>query len=250
MKQRQRGLSRRSVIGLIALGLSRVAAFGESKRKLSTRDVVTQLVEARNGMRPDFSDVDLGGLDLADLDFKGADLSDCNLFGVDLTGSNLQGANLARTVMDRATLVRAQFSNANREEASIRRPSVYTDMHLDPADLPLFRKANLTRATFIARLDGANFSGATLSGATFSLRQERDLGGPPTRGLDRCNFSGAAMVGTNLRGLSLTQYVFRDADLSSADLRDADLSYADLRGTVLADARLDGAKLEGAKGVN
>lgn len=247
---RDDGLSRRVVIGLIAFGLSGAAAFGEAKGKLSARDVVTRLVDARNNSRPDFSQMDLGGLDLADLDFKGADLSGCNLFGADLTASNLEGANLARSILDRATLVRARLSNANLEDASIRRPSVYSDMRLDPADLPVFGNANLARATLTARLDGADFTGATLSGTTFVLRQERDLGGPPTSGLARCNFTGAAMVGINLRGLSLTRSVFRDANLSGADLRDADLSYADLRGAVLSGAKLDGAMLDGAKGID
>jgi uncharacterized protein YjbI with pentapeptide repeats len=122
-------------------------------------------------------------------------------------------------------------------------------MRLDAHDIPVFRNANLTRARVTARLDGADFSGATLSYASFVVWEERNLGGPPTSGLARCTFAGARMTGINVRGLSLTHSVFRNADLSGADLRETDLSHADFEGATLTGAKLDGAKLEGTKGL-
>lgn len=247
---RSMNLCRRALIGLLFAAVPSAMAFGRDAAKLSTRDVVRLLVEARGDARPDLSHADLGGLDLADLDFNGADLSHCNLFGADLTGSNLEGANLAHAKLDRATLVRARLANANLADASIRRPSVYSDMRLDPEDLPVFRSVRMARATLTARLDGADFTEADLSEVSFVLREERDLGGPPTSGLARCNFTGAKMIGINVRGIALTRSSFRQADLSRADLRDTDLSFADFAGAVLTGARLDGAKLEGTRGLS
>jgi uncharacterized protein YjbI with pentapeptide repeats len=114
----------------------------------------------------------------------------------------------------------------------------------------MFRNANLAGASITARLDGADFSGANLSGTSFVVWEERDLGGPPTSGLARCDFTSAIMANINVRGLPLTRSVFRNADLTGADLRDADLSYADFEGAKLSGAKLEGALLEGATGLN
>lgn len=244
----QQGLTRRTLISLLAAGLPSLTAFARDVMKPSARDVVEILFKAAGDTPPNLSHADLSGLDLADLDFKRADLSGCNLFGADLTRSNLEGANLSRAKLDRATLIRARLSHANLEGASIRRPSVYSDMSLAPADLPIFRYVNLSGATLTTRIDRADFTGANLSEASLIVWAERDLGAPTTA-LSRCNFTAARMVGINARGLSLTGSIFRKADLTAADLRGADLSYADFEGAVFTGARFDGARLEGAKGL-
>jgi uncharacterized protein YjbI with pentapeptide repeats len=131
----------------------------------------------------------------------------------------------------------------------MRRPSVFSDMRFDARDLPVFRNASMARVRLTARLDGADFSGSDLSGANFTLWEERDLGGAPTTGLIRCNFTEAIMTGANVRGLSLASSVFRNSDLRGADLREADFSGADLTGANLAGAQVDGAKFDGAIGL-
>ena len=241
-------LDRRKVIGLIALGGTSAMAFAGSAGKLSVREVVVMLMNARDSEPADLSHRDLSDLNLADLDFNGADLTGSNLFGADLTGSNLEGANLSQAVLDRATLVRTRFAHATLQGASMRRPNVFSDMRFDARDLPVFRNANLSGVNFTARLDGADFSGADLSNASFAIWQERDLGGAPTTGLARCNFTAARMRGINMRGLSLRQSSFQNADLSDADLRNTDLTGADLTGAVLKGAKLDGAILEDVVG--
>jgi uncharacterized protein YjbI with pentapeptide repeats len=241
---------RRVVIALFAAVVPSVTVFGGTRERPSVREVVTALKQAERGRRPDLSHLDLSNLNLADVDFKGADLSASNLFGADLTGSDLEGANLSRAVLDRSILVRARFTNATLQHASIRRPSVSLDLSFDPPDLPTFRNANLVGVQLTARLDGADFSGADLSNASFTLWHERDLGGAPSAGLDRCDFTAAKMQGINMRGLSLTQSSFRDADLRGADLRDTDLRGANLTGALLDGAKLDDAKLDGVVGLS
>lgn len=242
-------LDRRSVIALIAACVPAATAFARGLARLEVRDVVRRLVEARDGLPADLSRSDLSGLNLSELDFKGADLSHSNLFGADLTDSNLDGANLSHAVLDRATLVRARFSNAVLRDASIRRPSIFSDLHFDKGDLPVFRRCDLSRVTLTARLDGADFSGANLTEARFVVWAERNLGGPPISGLAGCDFSGAILAALDARGVSFAYSVLRDADLSGADLRGADLSYADLEGADLSGALLDGAETYGAKGL-
>jgi len=243
-----RRFDRREVIGLIAFGGSSVMALAGSAGKLSVRDVVVMLMNARDGEPANLSHRDLSDLNLADLDFNGADLTGSNLFGADLTGSNLEGANLSRAVLDRATLVRTRFAHATLQDASMRRPSVFSDMRFDARDLPVFRNANLSGVRFTARLDGADFRSADLSNASFAIWQEKDLGGAPTTGLARCDFTAARMRRINMRGLSLTQSSFQNADLSDADLRNTDLTGANLTGAVLKGAKLDGANLKDVVG--
>jgi uncharacterized protein YjbI with pentapeptide repeats len=241
---------RRAVIGLFAALIPSAAALaGGLGKKLSVREVVTLLKHAEQGLSPDLSHCDLAGLNLAELDFKGADLSHSNLFGADLTASNLEHANLSYTILDRSILVRVRLAHANLANASIRRPSVASDLNFDSRDLPLFRNANMAGVQLTARLDGADFSGADLTNASFTLWHERDLGGAPTTGLDRCNFTGTRLQGANMRGLSLAHAIFRDADLRNADLRDTNLTGADLTGALTEGTKLQGAKLTDVTGL-
>jgi uncharacterized protein YjbI with pentapeptide repeats len=242
-------MDRRNFVSHLAVGALSTAAFAQDSRKLTVRDVVEMIVSAKGNHHLNLAHRDLSGLNLADLDLHGADLSYCNLFGADLSAANLQGANLSYATLDRATLIKADFSNAILENASIRRPNVFSDMNLHPGDLPLFRYAILARSRVTARLDGADFTGANLANANFVVWEERNLGGPPVGGLQRCNFTSARMTDINVRGLSLSRSVLRDADLSGADLRDADLSHVDFEGATLTRARFDGAKLEDATGL-
>jgi uncharacterized protein YjbI with pentapeptide repeats len=242
--------NRRAVIGLLAALMPSAAALGGGLgKRLNVREVVTLLKHAERGRPPDLTRCDLSGLNLAELDFKGADLSHSNLFGADLTASNLEHANLSHAILDRSTLVRVRLADANLANASIRRPSVASDLNFDSRDLPEFRNANMAGVQLTARLDGADFSGADLTNASFTLWHERDLGGAPTTGLDRCNFTGARLQSVNMRGLSLTQAIFRDADLRKADLRDTDLAGADLTGALVEAIRLDGARLDDVTGL-
>jgi uncharacterized protein YjbI with pentapeptide repeats len=231
-----------------AVSLPGAVAFGSSARKLSVREVVRTLMDAKEGTRPAFAHQDLSGLNLADLDFLGADLSRCNLFGADFTDSNLEGADLTGSVLDRCTLVRTRLSNAILQDASMRRPSVFSDMRFDARDLPMFHNANMAGVRLTARLDGADFRSANLRGANFTVWEERGTGGAPTTGLIRCDFTGAVMTGANVRGLSLALSVFRNVDLTGADLRDTDFSGADLTGATLTGAKVEGAKFDGVIG--
>lgn len=248
-RARDRSFHRRAFIGFLAL-VPAAAAIGGTRARPSVREVVTILKEADHGRPADLSRLDLSDLNLADLDFKGADLSEANLFGADLTACNLERANLTRTVLDRSVLVRTNFTGANLSNATIRRPSVTSDMSFNSHEMPVFRNANLANVQLTSRLDGADFTGADLTSASFSLWHERDLGGAPTTGLDRCDFTSAQMRGVNMRGLSLARAVFRNADLRDADLRDTDLRGSDLTGARLEGARLEGARLDGATGLS
>ncbi len=246
-----RQIDRRAVIAFaVAMVPSAAALGGGAGAKLSVREIVTMLKNTEQGRPPELSRRDLSGLDLAELDFRGADLSESNLFGADLTGSNLEAANLHHAILDRTVLVRTRFTGANLKNASIRRPSVSPDLSFDSRELPIFRRANLAGVQLTARLEGADFSGADLSNASFTLWHERDLGGAPATGLDRCDFTEARMRGVNMRGLSLARAVFREADLREADLRDTDLRSSDLTGALLDGAKLVGARLDGAIGLH
>ena len=134
--------------------------------EMTARQVTETLFRAMPNTAADFAGRDLRQLDLSGLDFKGARLTGADLFGVDLTMSDLSRADLAGSRLDRALIIKADFSNANMAGASLRRPSAFSSLAFDQAEAPRFAGANLSRARIIARLDGADFTGANLSSAS------------------------------------------------------------------------------------
>jgi|GEM_PF-2390030 len=76
-------------------------------------------------------------------------------------------------------------------------------------------------------------------------------------GVDRSQFVGADLAGTDLSGVALESANLEGADLSyanlkGANLKDANLRFSNLKGAILKGANLEGANLEGAylKGAN
>ncbi len=221
----------------------------------TARDVTLQFHKAAPSARVDFSGKDLTNLDLAGLDFKAAIMAKANLYGADLSSANLKGTDLSGARLDRAIVSRADFTGANMAGASFLRPSIYTSLDYDPAETPKFVNANLKGAILIARLDGADFSGANLEGATI---------GPANAADDTLVTRSSRMIATNFTGANLSGAVFRFVDFSygrfaganlagaslmGANLAKADLTGADLTGANLSGSNLDGANLKGVKGL-
>jgi uncharacterized protein YjbI with pentapeptide repeats len=228
-------------------------AFGAD---MTVRQVTEALFRAMPNIAVDFAGRDLRQLDLSGLDFKGARLAGADLFGVDLAMSDLSRADLVGARLDRAIIIKADFSNANMVRASLQRPSAFSSLAFDPAEAPRFVGANLSRARIIARLDGADFTGANLAFASLASDDQRSvITTSPRVVLIGCNFSGASLKGADLAYVIFTFAKFRGADLSDsilahADLSKADLSGADLSNADMTDADLDGAILTGARGLD
>jgi len=216
----------------------------------SVRDIAGALFKAKPGEALDYSNHDLTYLDLSGLNFKGAKLAKSNLYGADFTGANLRGTDMSGTRLDRATLIRADFSGANLSQASILRPTIYTDLTENLADAPRFAGSNLTGIRVMANMSGADFHGADLTDANFTPREARAGQGTITtlakNLLKSCDFSKAILRGANFDHAVMTFSRFTGADLTGANLSSADLSRADLTGANLTDADLTGADLDGA----
>lgn len=223
---------------------------------MTARQVTEALVRAKPNAAADFAGRDLRLLDLSGLDFKAARLTGADLFGADLAMSDLSRADLAGARLDRALILKADFSNANMAGASLLRPSVFSSMAFDPAEAPRFAGANLSRARIIARLNGADFTGANLASASLGPDDPRSvITTSPRVVLTGCDFSRASLKGADLAYVILTFAKLRGADLSysilaHADLSKADLSGADLANADLTDADLDGAILTGVRGLD
>lgn len=216
---------------------------------MTTAEVVRRLFATEASARPDLSATDLSRLDLSELDFKGAVLREADLFGVDLSSSNLRGADLGGARLDRTIVIRTDFSGAQMQASSLLGLSAFTSMSFDANEAPLFRGANLARAKLLARLDGADFSGADVTETNFAwapfARGLRSWGA----GLSGCCFDGVTATRAHFAELRMKfcrfrdanlQYAnFADADLSGADFSNADVSHARFTGAVLTDARLD-----------
>lgn len=221
----------------------------------TAQQVTTILFKVRPGERADFAGRDLTYLDLSDLDFKGAMLARSDFYGADFTASNLSGADLTRTRLDRAVLIRANLSGANLTDATIYRPTIYSDEKSTLTDAPKFAGANLTRISVQADLSGADFRGADLTDANFSPLEARPGKGTlttqPSNILRSCDFSGARLGNADMTRAKLTfsrftgadvrGVKFNGADLTKVDFAGADLSGADFTGADLYDANFAGA---------
>lgn len=225
-----------------------------------TAQQVTAIVfKTPPGARPDFAGHSLTYLDLAEIDFKGALLSAVDFYGTDFTAANLSGADLTKTRLDRAVLIHANFSGANLTDATILRPTIYSDARSTLSDAPKFAGANLTRISVQADMSGADFRGADLTSADFSPFEARPGQGTlttqPSNILRSCDFSGARMTNANMTRAFLTYSRFTGADLhgvrfNGADLSKADFAGADLTGADLTGADLYDANFKGATGLD
>ncbi len=150
------------------------------------------------------------------------------LAGTVLSFTDLSGADLSRVDFQSSEFVEANLSRAKLRKADLRRATM-TGSDLRGADL---RQAQLGWAELPkARCREADFSGASLIGVNMKA----------------ADLQGAKLAQAVLNGATLAQANLRSADLSQADLNWADLTESDLGGAGLAKASLGWANLSGAK---
>ena len=221
----------------------------------TAREVTQKFFKAKASDPVDLSGKDLSNLDLAGLDFKHANLTGANLYGVDLSAADLSGANLSGAKLDRAIVIKANFSGANMEGATLLKPSVFSSMNFDRADVPKFTGANLKSVRITARMDGADFRRADLSGARIGpFDMSGEAGMAPSSFMMGADFSAANLSGAEIRNVNFTFGRFAGANLKGAklvnlDFTNADLSGADLTGAEISGSNFDGADVRGAKGL-
>lgn len=242
---------------LVAIALHSVVVGAAAAADLTARQVTELLFKARQGDASDLASKDLSNLDLSGLDFKGARLTGSRLYGVDLSEASLAGADLSGTTLDRAVVIKADFSGANIRNASLQRLTVFSDLRFNRAEAPRFRNANLSGSRILARLDGADFSGADLSFANFAPYDLRggDITVVPRVVLMKCDFKDANLAQANLsyaqmQFSNLAAANLRGTNFAHADLTQANLAGADVAGANFAGADLYGADFRGARGLS
>lgn len=198
----------------------------------------------------DFSRADLSGLQLTGARLTDALLEDCWLQGAVLDGADLRNVFALRASLRKCSLKNILGSNANFTEADfssadLSQARLDTKVHqvspgpggaVSPkgADAPL-RPAVLHRAICIdTRASGVHLAGADLRGVQW-------CGGGAT--LDHADLEGAALSGSLLVSLDLSQAFLSGADLSGSVLVDARIAGC----TVLADGSGRSLSLEGAQ---
>jgi uncharacterized protein YjbI with pentapeptide repeats len=198
----------------------------------------------------DLSETNLHGADLSKSNLSKSNLSNANLNAADLDGANLGDANLRKADffgvtfskginLHGADLSGADLSGADLSKINYSVPFLIADEIGKPVKKPIFREANLSRATF----NGADLSGIDLSGANLNEAQLLEAN------LKRANLREAILAGSNLREANLREANLSRATFSGADLSGADLSGADLSGAYLDDAVYGPVNLKGIKGV-
>lgn len=149
---------------------------------------------------------ELRGRNLVASDFGDAVFKDVDFYGADLSGSRMT-----------ANISRSNFENAHLEET---RWGPFS-----PAIAEYDKWADVLDTSF----SNAKMKKACLWWAT----------------LERCDFSGADLMGASFKEADLTDCSFRDANLSHVDLDGAKLERVDLTGTDLTGAHLGAHYLAG-----
>lgn len=235
--------ARRAILAIAAAGLlAPPLAAGD----ISVRQLAEILHRTELGAPADLSGRSLEGLDLAGLDFKGARLTGADLFGTDLTRTRLAGADLEGARLDRAIVIRTDFSGARLKGATLRSLTVFSGVDPDPTEAPRFTGADLTGAEIVARLDGADFSGARLTETRLGPQPAIWGSYTPRAMLIGANFSAAELRRADLRNAVLHFARFVNATVIDTSFRGADLSGADFTGAELMDSDFTGANLDGA----
>lgn len=226
--------------------IKKAAVFYEKNKEVERKKISQEdlLIEIKS------PDCDFSNKDLGYLDMHGMDLSHCKMLNTSVFGANLIGANLANTNMQRAYLNLARLEKANFSGANLAEATIFQAIFGETN----FTGANLTRARMIGTLGAVNMSGATVKYGQFGL----DVGNQPM-GQMKFDSTGGKFYKTNFEGadLNIASFLFadlREANLKNtnmyrADLGQADLTGADLTNADLTDANVDGAIFTNVKGL-
>jgi len=169
------------------------------------------VVPGSNCSNSDYSPGCAGTWDYYDL--SGADLSGVNLGSMALVGTNFSGANLQNANLGNTAIGGVNFNSANLTGANLNFAfGNYVNISAVNAN---FTGANLTDATLVINMTGANLQNAKLGCESGS---DADLSGNPMCGYYHGSFAGANLNGASLTVFqwSLPQYVFSGADFSGA----------------------------------
>lgn len=212
------------------------------RKKISQEDLLKEI----KSPDCDFSNKDLGYLDMNGLDLSHCKMINTSVFGANLIGANLSNSNMQKAYLNLARLEKANFSGANLTEAVIFQ-AIFGETN--------FKGANLTGARVIGTLGAVNMSGATIKYGKFGL----DVGNQPM-GQMKFDSVGAKFYKANFEGadLNIASFIFgdlreanlRNTNMYRADLIQADLTGADLTNADLTDANVDGAIFTNVKGLS
>lgn len=214
----------------------------------SSRDIAVALAKAKPGEKLNYSDADLSLLDLAGLDLTAMVLTGADLYGADLKGADLTGVDLSDARLDRAVVIDTNFARANLTGSTLILLATTQDMSGSRQHVARFEGAIMCGARVLARLEGADFSGADLTETDFSALEPgtATIASVPKSYLSGANFSGALLRETNMSHAVLDFAKFVGADLSGANFRDADVRGADFSGANLEGSDFSGAMISGA----
>lgn len=218
--------------------IKKAAVFYEKNKEIE-RKKISQEDFLKEVKSPDcnFSNKDLGYLDMNGQDLSHCKMLNTSVFGANLIGANLSNSNMQRAYLNLSRLEKANFSGANLTEATIFQ-AIFGETN--------FKGANLSGARVIGTLGPVDMSGATIKNGKFGL----DVGNQPM-GQMKFDSVGGKFLKANFEGsdLNIASFLFgdlREANLKNTNMYRADLSKADLTGADLTNADLTDANVDGA----
>ena len=192
------GLSAKSAIAInpiVAARDSEIVPLEQTIAQVSSP--YQQLLQTRNCVGCNLSNLDLQGLDLSGANLQDANLSNANLSNSNLRQANLSGANLYLSNFTGSDLSQANFNNVNAKSANF--------------TTAIFRQSSFTEtiATY-ANFSNTDFSDASIDGSNFS-----------DANFTAANFDNASITATQFNYATLDQVNFSTAHLGHVSLTSA-----------------------------
>lgn len=218
----------------------------------------------------------LARANLIEADFSGANLEKASIGAVNATRTNFSGANLNETVLARGQFYESNFSGCVFNKVDVFE-AVFTKANFSMAEIPeiIFLKAdfqqavfygakllrcafvqcNLTQAEFSnsetiscvfvnSNADRTSFEGSNLAGSCFIGDEAFFNQNKFTHAcLDRTNFRGMPLKGTNFSHSQMENALFNEADLTDSDFSNARAKSAQFRGAELTGANFNNIDL-------
>lgn len=193
-------------------------------------------------------DANLGGARAHGAVFTGASLDKATLIQADLAGANLDDATLTQTMVNDADLSGTSLRNL-KGKGLLFSGTKLSGAVLEGADLrdAVFMTCNLDEASFAgAKLAKTTFAEGSARGASFAHADLRNTRFVLAVALDGSDFRGATLGQTLFRGCSMVEADLTEVDASGCEFSDADLSRAKMRKLVGKTSLFVKTKLLGA----
>ena len=211
----------------------------EKTLKKMTQEEVNQIVEQQqSGLRINFKNCDLSGLDLSGRKFEGVNFEDCNLSGVNFSGTIIKKGEFKNGLLIGGNFEKADLSSVDFTGCAMQKVNL-SHVRIEGVGI---KESNLANASFKSAnvefsnlnvFKDVNLSDADLSGSKISWFYGENVN------FKNANFSDASIIESQIKNCK-----FINASLENAELYSVAFMDCEMQKSVLAKAKITNVTFE------